>query len=43
VLARHWGLAAPFWFGFVGSAVLVAVMWRGLGQVAHVEPSPVER
>lgn len=27
VLAGVWGITAPFWFGFVGSAVILAVMW----------------
>jgi predicted MFS family arabinose efflux permease len=42
VLARHWGITAPFWFGFVGSAVLVVLLWRELAHVAHageVEPN----
>lgn len=28
LLAGAWGITAPFWFGFVGSAVILAVMWR---------------
>jgi predicted MFS family arabinose efflux permease len=28
LLARSYGLTAPFWFGFVGSALLVAILWR---------------
>jgi MFS family permease len=35
VLARHWGITAPFWFGFVGSAVLVALLWRSFGNIVH--------
>jgi predicted MFS family arabinose efflux permease len=35
LLAREWGLTAPFWFGFAGSAVLVAVMWRAFAHLAH--------
>lgn len=27
VMAGIWGITAPFWFGFVGSAVILAVMW----------------
>lgn len=27
LLAGAWGMTAPFWFGFVGSAVILAVMW----------------
>jgi MFS family permease len=34
MLARGWGLTAPFWFGFVGSAVLVVVMWRAFAHLA---------
>ncbi len=28
LLARTFGITAPFWFGFVGSALLVIVLWR---------------
>ena len=28
LLARAFGITAPFWFGFIGSAILVAVLWR---------------
>jgi MFS family permease len=34
-LARGWGITAPFWFGFVGSGILVVVMWRQLGLVSR--------
>jgi MFS family permease len=34
-LARQWGVVAPYWFGFVGSALLTAVMWRALVHIAH--------
>jgi MFS family permease len=30
VLAQHFGVTAPFWFAFVGSAVFVIVIWRQL-------------
>jgi len=33
VIASVWGVLGPFWFAFVGSAVLVVVMWR---QFAHI-------
>lgn len=39
VVARAGGLTAPFWFGFVGSAVILAFIWRSLVQIAHVEPA----
>ncbi len=35
VLARTFGIAAPFWFGFVGSALLVVVLWRQFEHIAH--------
>ena len=35
LLARSFGLTAPFWFGFVGSAILVAVLWRQFDQIVH--------
>jgi MFS family permease len=41
VLADVWGLTAPFWFGFVGSAVLVTLLWRELGHIAHAGEAPV--
>ena len=35
LLAREFGITAPFWFGFVGSAVLVVVLWRQFPKIAH--------
>jgi MFS family permease len=35
VLAQRWGVVAPYWFGFVGSALLTAVMWRSFLNIAH--------
>ena len=35
LLARNFGVAAPFWFGFVGSALLVIVLWRQFEHIAH--------
>jgi predicted MFS family arabinose efflux permease len=41
-IADQWGITAPFWFAFVGSALFVVVMWRQLTHIAHqdaaVEP-----
>lgn len=28
LLARQFGITAPFWFGFFGSAALVVILWR---------------
>ena len=35
LLARTFGITAPFWFGFVGSALLVAVLWRQFEHIVH--------
>ena len=34
-LARQFGITGPFWFGFIGSAVLVALLWREFSHIAH--------
>jgi MFS family permease len=36
-IARIWGVTGPFWFAFVGSAVLLALIWRELAHIAHAE------
>ncbi|WP_235929611.1 MFS transporter [Cellulomonas citrea] len=33
-LAQHWGVTAPFWFAFVGSAVFVVAIWH---QLRHLD------
>jgi predicted MFS family arabinose efflux permease len=35
LLARGFGITAPFWFGFVGSALLVVLLWRQFDHIAH--------
>ncbi len=35
LLASGLGITAPFWFGFVGSAVLVVLLWRQFARIAH--------
>ncbi|MDQ3448923.1 MAG: MFS transporter [Chloroflexota bacterium] len=35
LLAGSFGITAPFWFGFIGSALLVAVLWRQFEHIAH--------
>ena len=35
LLASSFGITAPFWFGFVGSAVLVVLLWRQFANIAH--------
>jgi predicted MFS family arabinose efflux permease len=36
-LASGFGVTAPFWFAFVGSAVFVPLLWRQLAHVAHTD------
>jgi predicted MFS family arabinose efflux permease len=33
--ASAWGIAAPFWLAFAGSAVILALIWRSLLHIAH--------
>ena len=35
VAAQNWGVTAPFWFGFVGSALFVALIWRELRHISR--------
>ena len=37
VLAQHWGVTAPFWFAFVGSALFVVLIWGQLSHIAHAD------
>jgi MFS family permease len=37
VIARIWGITGPFWFAFVGSAVMLALIWRELAHIAHAD------
>jgi MFS family permease len=34
-LAQQFGITAPFWFGFIGSAILVVVLWRKFDNIVH--------
>ena len=43
VIARAWGVTAPFWFGFAGSAVLLALIWRELAHIAHADDEALAR
>ena len=40
VLAEHWGVTAPFWFAFAGSALFVVLIWGQLRHVAHTDEAP---
>lgn len=43
LLARQWGVTAPFWFAFVGSAIFVVVIWRQLIHIVHGDADPAAR
>ncbi len=40
LLAREFGITSPFWFGFIGSALLVVVLWRRFALIAHEAEVP---
>lgn len=35
VIADRGDITDPFWFAFVGSAIILVAIWRSLGQIAH--------
>ena len=35
LLARNFGITAPFWFAFIGSALLVVFLWRRFDNIVH--------
>ncbi|MDT7545629.1 MAG: hypothetical protein QOE99_1739 [Actinomycetota bacterium] len=37
VIAHRWGVVAPFWFAFVGSAVFLVLIWGQLSHIAHAD------
>ncbi len=41
--ASLWGVTAPFWFAFAGSALILALIWRSLLQIAHADEQAGER
>ena len=45
LLAREFGITAPFWFGFAGSALLVAILWRQFTKIvsaSEIDPAHAE-
>ena len=40
VLAQGFGVTAPFWFAFVGSAVFLVLIWRELRHIALADAEP---
>ncbi|MBS2937401.1 MFS transporter [Nocardioides sp. J2M5] len=41
LIAHGWGVAAPWWFAFVGSGVTLALVWRSLALIAHADEQVV--
>ena len=37
LIARQWGLTAPWWFAFAGAGITLALVWRELGHIAHAD------
>ena len=37
LIAGRWGLTAPFWFAFAGSALFVVLIWKQLAYIAHAD------
>jgi predicted MFS family arabinose efflux permease len=35
LLAKTFGITAPFWFAFAGSALLVVILWRQFENIVH--------
>jgi predicted MFS family arabinose efflux permease len=35
VIAHVWGVTGPFWFAFVGSALILSLIWTQLANIAH--------
>src|SRR5258707_6997637 len=40
LVASVWGVTAPFWFAFGGSAIILGVIWRSLLNIAHADENP---
>lgn len=38
VIAQVWGITAPWWFAFAGSAVTLALVWRSISNIAAAKP-----
>ena len=37
LVASVWGVTAPFWFAFAGSALILALIWRSLLHIAYAD------
>src|SRR5262249_18050292 len=40
LLATRYGVTAPFWFAFAGSALFVVLLWREFTHIAHADDQP---
>jgi MFS family permease len=40
ILASAFGITAPFWFAFFGSALLVVLLWREFDNIVHAGDEP---
>ncbi|KRA23922.1 antibiotic transporter [Microbacterium sp. Root61] len=38
LLAEAWGLTAPWWFAFAGSAITLLLVWRSISNIAAAKP-----
>ena len=39
VIAQTWGLTAPWWFAFGGSALTLILVWRSISSIAAAKPA----
>ena len=39
LIAQTWGLTAPWWFAFAGSAITLALVWRSISHIAAAPPA----
>ena len=39
LIAQAWGLTAPWWFAFAGSAITLALVWRSISNIAAAPPA----
>lgn len=42
VIAHQWGVTGPFWFAFVGSALILIAIWQALGHIAHADAESLQ-
>lgn len=38
LIAQAWGLTAPWWFAFAGSAITLVLVWRSISHIAAAPP-----